>query len=349
MRIVVIGGTGNLGTHTLRALASDPSVDALLGVARRTPELEIDKTEWASADVAKDDLVPLLRGADVVLHLAWLFQPTHDPQITWEANVVGTGRVLRAVADAGVPALICASSVGAYSPGPKDRKVAEDWPTHGWSPAAYSREKAYVERMLDRFEAEHPDRRVVRMRPGFIFTTDTATEQRRLFAGPFLPRTLVRPELIPIVPDIPGMRFQSLHSEDAGAAFQRAAVSDVRGAFNLAADPVVDPDLLATIFNARTVRVPAFAARAALSAAWHLHLLPASPDLLDLALRVPLMDTTRATTELGWSPQYTSRDALEAFLTGLRTGADAATPALSATSSGPARATEIRSGIGERP
>lgn len=35
---------------------------------------------------------------------------------------------IRAVAEAGVPALVYASSVGAYSPGPKDRSVDESWP-----------------------------------------------------------------------------------------------------------------------------------------------------------------------------------------------------------------------------
>lgn len=121
------------------------------------------------------------------------------------------------------------------------------------------------------------------------------------------------------------------------------------GAFNIAADPVVDADLLAAVLGARKVPVPAFAARAALSLAWHLHLVPASPDLLDLALRVPLMDTTRARSELGWTPRRTSRDALEAFLSGLRSGADAPTPPLSAETGGPGRTAEIRSGVGRRP
>jgi len=56
-------------------------------------------------------------------------------------------RVFDAVAAARVPALVYASSVGAYSPGPKDVPVAESWPTHGWPEASYTREKAYAERL----------------------------------------------------------------------------------------------------------------------------------------------------------------------------------------------------------
>jgi hypothetical protein len=33
--------------------------------------------------MTSDDLVPHFRGADAVVHLAWLFQPTHDPATTW--------------------------------------------------------------------------------------------------------------------------------------------------------------------------------------------------------------------------------------------------------------------------
>ena len=78
----------------------------------------------------------------------------------WRTNVVGTERVLAAASAAGVGALVCASSVGAYSPGPKDRQVDEGWPTHGVTTSSYSRDKAYQERLLDLFERDHPEVRV---------------------------------------------------------------------------------------------------------------------------------------------------------------------------------------------
>jgi UDP-glucose 4-epimerase len=36
-RVVVIGATGNVGTSLLAALASDDSVEEIVGVARRRP------------------------------------------------------------------------------------------------------------------------------------------------------------------------------------------------------------------------------------------------------------------------------------------------------------------------
>ncbi|MWA05973.1 NAD-dependent epimerase/dehydratase family protein [Actinomadura sp. LD22] len=353
MRVVVTGATGNIGTSTVEALTADPRVTSVLGLSRRGPGARGagggDTTEWAQADVTDTDLVPLLRGADAVVHLAWLFQPTHRPAVTWDSNVVGTTRVLDAVADAGVPALVVASSVGAYSPGPKDRAVDESWPTHGWPGAAYSREKAYAERLLDAFEARRPQTRVVRLRPGFVFERQSAAQQRRLFAGPLVPGRLVRPGTVPFVPDLPGLRFQALHSADAGRAFALATLGDARGAFNIAADPVIDPGVLAGLLDARPVRLPARGVRAALAAAWNLHLVPASPGLFDLALQVPIMDTARARDELGWTPDRTARDAMAEFLEGLRTGAGRDTPPLAPGAGGPTRAREIATGAGRKP
>jgi len=349
VRVVVLGATGNVGTSVVQSLAADPEVTSVLGLARRLPDWQVPKAQWVAADMASDDLVARLRGADVVVHLAWLIQPTHDPHLTWRVNVLGSIRVLRAVAEAGVPALVYASSVGAYSPGPKDSRVDESWPTHGQPTAAYTREKAYLERLLDTFEREHPDRRVVRLRPGFIFKREAGSQQRRLGIGPLLPHRLVRPDLVPVLPELPGLRFQALHSLDVGEAYRLAAVRPVRGAFNLAAEPVLDMSQLARLLDARTIRVPTRGIRAALAAAWHLHLVPASPQLLDAVLQLPIMDVGRARDELGWAPHHSSLDAVGEFLDGLREGAGMATPPLSPHTTGPLRVREITSGVGQRP
>ncbi|MGW3866548.1 NAD-dependent epimerase, partial [Streptomyces sp. NPDC005047] len=222
--------------------------------------------------------------------------------------------------------LVHASSVGAYSPGPKDRAVDESWPTHGWPDAAYCREKAYLERTLDIFERDHPGIRVVRMRPAFLFKRESASEQRRIFGGRFLPGPAARPGALPLLPDVPGLRVQALHTDDAAHAYRLAVRSeDARGPYNLAAEPVVDAEVLGGMFGARPVRLPRTAARSAIAAAWGLRLLPASPHLFDAVLRLPLMDCTRARVELGWRATRSATEVLEEFLGGLREGAGADT------------------------
>src|SRR5215208_3326950 len=281
MRIVVVGATGNIGTSVLRSLEREESVESVLGLARRLPDLTVPKVEWASADVVDDDLVPHFTGAHAVVLLAWLIQPSRDLTKQWMVNVEGSTRVARAAKEAGVPSLLYASSIGAYSPGPKDRRVDESWPTGGITTSYYGRHKAEVERRLDRFERETPEVRVVRMRPGLVFKKEAAEGIRRLFAGPFFPSPLVRTDLISAVPDIPNLRGQIIHSYDVGEAFRLAIVNEeARGAFNLAAEPVLDPDELGRLLGATPLPVSAQLARAGPRLSWQLRLQPVSDGWL---------------------------------------------------------------------
>jgi len=348
MRVVVVGASGNVGTSVLAALAADPEVESILGLARRRPTLEVPKTDWAAADIARDELEPHFEGADAVVHLAWAIQPSHDLEATRRINVDGSARVFDAVARAGVPTLVYASSVGAYSKGPKDRAVDESWPTEGVPTSFYSRHKAAVERLLDEFEAGHRTIRVVRLRPGLIFKREAGSEIRRYFAGPLLPSRLVQDRLIPVIPDVPGLRFQAVHADDVGRAYRLAIKSDARGAFNIAAEPVLDPARLGQLLGARPVKVSAGVLRGAAGLTWRLRLQPTPAGWLDMALAVPIMDTSRARTELGWNPIMSSADALLELMDGIRRSRGFPTPPLDPSSGGPMRVRELATGVGGR-
>jgi UDP-glucose 4-epimerase len=348
MRVVVVGATGNVGTSVLRSLENEDRVDSVLGLARRRPGLRMNKVEWGEADITKDDFVPHFQGADAVILLAWLIQPSRDLNKLWMVNVEGSMRAARAVAEAGVPALLYASSVGAYSPGPKDRAVDESWPTGGVPTSYYARQKAEVERRLDRFESQNPNVRVVRMRQGLTFKREAAQGVRRLFGGPLFPGLLARPEFINLVPEIEGLRSQVVHSLDVGEAYRLALLGEVRGAYNLAADPVLDAREIGRILGARTVSVPVQLARAGARLSWELRLQPVPEGWLDMALNIPIMDTTRAREELGWTPQRSAGDALLDLLKGLREGAGLDTPPLSPKTSRPFRVREFLTRVGGR-
>jgi UDP-glucose 4-epimerase len=348
MRVVVIGATGNIGTSVLAALTGDPRVSSIVAVARRPAASAEPKLEWRARDVTADDLHGVMDAADAVVCLPWLIQPSRDLEKVRATNVDGSRRVFEAAAHAGVPALLYSSSVGAYSPGPKDEAVDESWPTHGIQTSFYSRHKAEVERILDRFEADHAQMRVVRMRPALVFKREAASEIRRLFAGPFLPSPLLRRSLIPVVPRSERLRFQAVHSLDVGEAFRLALHAPVRGAFNLAADPVLDGDELGRALGARPVGVHPGLLRAAADLTWRLRLQPSPPGWVDMALGVPIMSTARARSELGWSPRHSSHEALLELLAGLRDDAGADTPRLDPHAGGRFRSGEIRSGIGAR-
>jgi len=347
MRVVVTGASGNVGTSVLEALGAEPQVSEIVGIARRIPEVAMPKVEWVGADVAEDALEPIFGGADAVVHLAWAIQPSRDESVTERINVEGSRRVFEATAAAGVPALVHASSVGAYSPGPKQRQVDESWPVDGIRTSFYSRHKAACETLLDGLEGRAPELRIVRLRPGLIFKAEAASEIRRLFAGPFLPGFLVRKQLVPLIPRVPRLRFQAVHSRDVGDAYRLAVVREVHGAFNVAAEPEIGVEELCEFFGARSFPLPAGALRGAAQLSWKLRLQPTSPGWLDLALGVPTMDTTRAHEELDWEPTVSSLDALGDLLQGMRHAEGGSTPPLDPSAGGPMRAREVATGVGQ--
>jgi UDP-glucose 4-epimerase len=349
MRIVITGATGNVGTAVVRALVGDERVREIVGVARRVPEWSPPRTRWASADIGRDDLRPLLAGADAVINLGWLIQPSRDEAALERVNVEGSRRLFEAVADAGVPALVHASSVGVYSPGPKDRPVDESWPRDGVATSFYSRHKAAAERVLDEVEAANPELRVVRLRPGLIFRREAGPEVRRLFAGPLLPARLIRPGLLPILPLPDRLVLQAVHGDDVAEAYRLATLSpDARGAYNVAADPVLDPNTLARHFGAHRVRASARVLRGLADAAWRARLQPTPPGWLDMGLAVPVMDTRRAREDLGWTPRRSSTDALQDLLEGMRAPAGLETPPLDPRAGGLLCVREFLTGVGRR-
>lgn len=350
MRVLVIGATGNVGTRLLRHLADDPTVTEVVGASRRDPRGLPGGARWRRLDLRETLPADLLEGIDAVVHLGWLMQPTRAPRTTWAANVEGTARLLEQVRHSDVTTLVQASSVGAYSARTGPSPVREVWPTHGVATSAYSREKAYAERLLDRLERDRPDLRVVRMRPAFTFQAPAAVQQRRLFAGPLVPGGLLARVRLPVVPVPRDLLFQAVHTDDVAAAYHAGVVRDgARGAYNLAAGDVLDGEAVAGLVGGRAVDLPQPVVRSAVHAAWSSHLTPASPGLLDLLLSVPVMSTVRAREDLEWRPQWSAAEAVTSMLRGLRSGRGAGTPPLDPATSGPARSEEFRTAFEDLP
>ena len=347
MKVVVTGATGNVGTSTIKALSESPEIDQVVGLARREPTWAPPKTSWVEANVLGSHLGAIFDGADAVIHLAWAIQPSRDPVTLERINVEGSRRVFRAAAAAGVPKLVHASSVGAYSRGPKDREVDESWPTEGTPTSFYSRHKVAVERELDHFEAENPETRVVRLRPALIFKDEAATEIRRLFIGPFLPNFMLRRRLLLALPRVERLRFQAVHSDDVGQAYLRAVLADVEGAFNIAAEPPLSSGELAERIGVRSFPVSPRVVRRLADLSWRMRLQPTPPGWLDMALNVPMMSSDRARAELGWEARRSGVEALEELLEGLREGHGGWTPPLEADSVG-ARLDDLKTGVGAR-
>jgi UDP-glucose 4-epimerase len=157
----------------LRALPVEHDV---IGLVRRTPAPQgiYRRAEWRSLDLTDPDAIADLRSvfdvADVVVHLAWGFQPARDTRYLTRLGVGGTSAVLQAAHSSGIGHLIHMSSVGTYAAGSYGARVNESWPTTGIASSPYSRDKSAAEAVLDEYEQRLGSAAIpiARMRPGFI-------------------------------------------------------------------------------------------------------------------------------------------------------------------------------------
>jgi nucleoside-diphosphate-sugar epimerase len=340
VRVAVVGASGNVGTALLRRFAGDGTITSVVGVARRVPSGALpppyDVAEWVRCDIGRPGpdapvlsrLTEAFAGADAVVHLAWLIQPSHLRQALRRTNVEGTRRVIEAVRLAGVPHLVAASSVGAYSPAPDGVPRREEWPTDGIRSSEYSVDKAAVERLLDEAEVLQPDLVVSRLRPALTFQKHAGAQIQRYFLGRLFPARMLDAEL-PSLPWPTGLRLQAVHADDVAAAYREVVVRRIPGAFNIAADGVLHgPDVAALLAGGNLLDVAPATVRAAVATAWHARVVPVSPGWLDMAMAVPVLDTSRARRMLGWAPTISGARALTEIVQGIAEGDGGGSPPL---------------------
>ncbi|MFJ6674668.1 NAD-dependent epimerase/dehydratase family protein [Actinosynnema sp. NPDC091369] len=331
---MITGASGNVGTGLLRALAADDPDHRVVALCRRPPADGVfDGVVWQACDLgeegARDVLDRAVVDADAVVHLAWMFQPIRRGERLHRTNHKGTAAVLGAARRAGVPHVVHASSIAAYHPA-GDQPVPETWPATGVPGSVYGAGKAEVEAAVDRFARENPDIAVTVVRPTLVAQRAASASFLALFFDPLVPRWLIRlldAGRVPLLPLPAAMLVQLVHADDVGDAIVRILSRRATGAFNLAADTLTASDL-ARVAGARAVPVPGPVMRSAVGLLWRLRAIGMSPGWFDVGTRSPLVDTTRARTELAWTPRVSSTDCAREQLTGLADAAPGPTPAL---------------------
>jgi nucleoside-diphosphate-sugar epimerase len=140
---LVTGATGYVGSHLVRALTTDGWEVRASG---RRPRWD-GPGDYVAADLAADDLAPLVDGVTHVFHLAGASSSKSDDDEMRRTNVVGTGRLVAAVVDNGsVERLVHMSSTSVYGeevqlPLPV-REDVEVEPSRGYGKAKWGAEEA---------------------------------------------------------------------------------------------------------------------------------------------------------------------------------------------------------------
>jgi len=119
MKTVVTGGAGFIGSHLIRRLVADGAQVTViddLSTGRRE-NIEGVPVTVAERDLARDDVTDLLRGVDVIFHLAAVPsvpRSVREPLRSHQAAATGTLRLLDAAREAGVRTFVNSSSSSVY-------------------------------------------------------------------------------------------------------------------------------------------------------------------------------------------------------------------------------------------
>jgi UDP-glucose 4-epimerase len=315
LTVAITGPTGEIGISAVTALEREPTVEKIIGMARRRFDPRTHgwaKTTYKQGDILERDAVDeLVAEADVVIHLAFIIMGSRKE--SERVNLQGSRNVFEATASAQRPRrLVYTSSVAAYgyhsdNPVP----LTEDVPPRGSPEHYYSEQKAALEAVLAEV-TKGSSLQVFVLRPCIVTGPGApalAAPFKKLPAPVRAVSTRV-PLLKPVVPD-PGFPLQLVHHDDVASAITLAATARARpGAYNIAGNGEVTVTDVAEALGGRPLRVPAAAASAASAAISHLPFVPSVLEWLHVARTSVVMDTTRAKRQLGWRPTHTSAEAL---------------------------------------
>jgi UDP-glucose 4-epimerase len=111
---------------------------------------------------------------------------------------------------------------------------------------------------------------------------------------------------------------QFLHEVDAIAALHLTLLRDVPGTYNIVGDGVLPLSTVIKVAGRIALPVPHPLARSLTALGWVAQLVEAPPTFLKYLRFLCVADGARAQTALGFTPAYTSREALLDFVSAQR-------------------------------
>ncbi len=307
-----------LGARLAHVLAEDPEIEHVVGVDTRIPEAGLaERITFIESDVRAPDLAAALRAVavDTIVHndILQFPEPDRTARNLHDINVIGTLQLLAAAATLpSLRQLVVRSSAAIYGAQGAGPAFYTEAPARGGWPGAnrtrFQRDIAEIEALVDGFARKNPDVMCTTLRLQPIIGPGIASPMTEMFRGPLVFTALGFDP-----------RVQVVHQEDAVGALVAAVHRPVRGAVNVAADGVVSLSRALRRHRRRSLPVvtpllgPATGLLARVSS-----VRPPNEDILRYMRHGRAVDTTRMREELGFRPNYTTLQAIDATVLGAR-------------------------------
>jgi UDP-glucose 4-epimerase len=310
--VLITGVSRYLGGRLAAQLAADPSIDRVIGVDTTPPRkadlVRLGRTEFVRADIRNPLIAKVISQAQVetVVHASVLATPRVVGRVPMkEMNVIGTMQLLAACQKSdSVSRVVLKSTTAVYGSGPQDPAVfIEDMQAIGHPQTGYAHDAVEVEGYVRGFLRRRPDIDVSVLRLASVIGPEIETPLARYLAMPFVPTSLGYDP-----------RLQLLHETDAVEVLRLATVSARPGVFNVAGDGVVTLSQAARRSGRLRLPVPAQAITAVGGLVRNAGVIEFTAEQSTFLNYGRVVDTTRLRTQFGYTPQYTTEGALQAYI-----------------------------------
>jgi UDP-glucose 4-epimerase len=312
-RILITGVANFWGTGLARALLADPDVERVVGVDTRTPPSDVaDAITLIDADLRTPQLRTSIRAAavDTVVHsdIPQFPEPGRAARQLHDLTVVGTLQLLAAAGDLPtLRTLVVRGSAAIYGSEPAAPAFLSEEMALRSGATRFQRDLGEIEKLVDGLARRRRDVvcTVLRLQPVIGATLDTPITQ------------LLR---APVVPVMLGFdpRVQVLHEDDSIAALHRAVHHPVPGAVNIAGPGTISLNAAIRRMGRTALPVPHPLFGTVAGAARRLGLPPMSEDTIRYLRYGRGVALERMTGELGFTPRYDTRGAIDAVAQQLR-------------------------------
>ncbi|HZA88925.1 MAG TPA: NAD-dependent epimerase/dehydratase family protein [Solirubrobacterales bacterium] len=191
MKVFVTGGTGFIGGHVVRHLRDrGDEVVVLVRSPEKGKPLRDIGCDLEGGDLSDEGaLREGMRGCDAVIHGAAVYEvgiPKNQHQAMYEANVLGTERVLRAALDERIPKVVYVSTVGAFG-NTRGSVVDESYVHPGGDYTSYYEETKVKAHQIARRLIDDEGLPCVIVQPGGVYGPDdhsaVGTQMNQFLAG----------------------------------------------------------------------------------------------------------------------------------------------------------------------
>ena len=312
--VAVTGAAGFLGSNLIGSLEEDERIGHIVAIDTAPPATAGKKTRFYDVDLtqptAEARIAEILSAerVDSIAHLAFLAEPTHATAWAHELESVGTMHVTVAARQARVRKLVLWSHTWLYGAHPSNPNFLTE--KH---PLRAPRSEPFF---ADKIEAEEQARKLAQRSPGVVVTILRMAP----ILGPTVHNAFTRYLARKVVPTMMGFDplVQFLHEVDAIAALHLALLRDVPGTFNIVGDGVLPISTAIKVAGRIALPVPHPLARTLTAVGWVAQLVEAPPTFLKYLRFLCVADGARAQVALGFTPAYTSREALMDFVSAQR-------------------------------